>query len=469
MNDTDVLIIGGGISGLSTASWLVQQGIEVELWEADARTGGKIRSRQESGYLTEQAAGILMNFRPQVDHLINQLHLNDSKVLRSKTLKRHIIHQGKLTEMPMTIPGMMASPLWSRETKRHLATEWLIPRGREPQESVSAFIERRFGREILEKAIDPFIAGTLASDPDQADAAAVLPRLTALESRYGSITAGILIHKIFKRRRVNNAEAFSFKNGMQSLTDALSESPGIKIRRNHKALAIEPTKNGWRATAATFSGEHTIRCKHLVLCTPADISAQLMAAIDKPISDLLESIEYAPLAIIHYGFDPQQIKHPLNGSGFLIPGGEKYAFNGNLWMSTLFKQRAPDGKVLMTSYLGGARRPEQAHWSDQRLHQALQQNLKQLLGISGEPEYQRIDRHSQGLPLYHGAYQQRMKQLTNKIESWRGLHLAANYLGGVSVRERIFQGLQTADKISLQLCHQQQVQPLNPPDGLLQI
>jgi oxygen-dependent protoporphyrinogen oxidase len=447
MNHTEVLIIGGGISGLSTANWLAQQGIEVELWEADSRTGGKIRSHKEEGYLTEQAAGILMNFRPQVDQLINQLNLNESKSLRSKALSRHIIHKGHLTEMPMTIQGMMTSPLWSRKTKLQLATEWLIPKSKKPHESVSDFIERRFGREILEKAIDPFIAGTLASDPNLADAAAVLPRLTALESRYGSITAGILIHKLIKRRRVNNAEAFSFKGGMQQLTDRLSESPDINIRRNHKAVAIEPTKEGWSATASTFSGERTIRCKHLVLCTPADISASLMADIDQSICNHLQSIEYAPLAIVHYGFDPSQIKHPLNGSGFLIPKSERYSFNGNLWMSTLFNHRAPDGKVLMTSYMGGARRPEQVRWSDKKLHLTLQQNLEQLLGISEEAEYQRIDRHTQGLPLYHGAYQQRMVQLQKGVESWQGLHLSANYLGGVSVRERIFQGLQTAEKI----------------------
>jgi oxygen-dependent protoporphyrinogen oxidase len=467
MNDTEVLIIGGGISGLSTASWLAQQGIEVELWEANSRTGGKIRSRKDNGYLTEQAAGILMNFRPQVDRLIASLDLNKSKSPRSKTLRRHIIHQGALTEMPMTIPGIMTSSLWSRQTKLHLATECLIPRRKKAHESVSEFIERRFGREILEKAIDPFIAGTLASDPSQADAAAVLPRLTALESRYGSITVGILIHKILKRRRVNNADVFSFKNGMQTLTDALSDSPNIDIRRNHKALTIEKTQTGWRATAATFSGERTIRCKHLVLSTPADVSAALMTAIDKTISDQLKSIEYAPLAIVHYGFDQSQIKHSLNGSGFLIPGSEKYAFNGNLWMSTLFNHRAPDGKVLMTSYMGGARRSEQVGWSDEKLHQTLQQNLKQLLGIKGEAEYQRIDRHQQGLPLYHGAYQQKMERLKKGVESWQGLHLAANYLGGVSVRERIFQGLQTADRISLTLGSQKKVYLPEQQEGLL--
>lgn len=451
MSDTEVLIIGGGISGLSTACWLARQGIAVELWEADSRTGGKIRSRRSKGYLTEQAAGILMNFRPQVDQLIDRLHLTETKQSRGKNLKRHIIHQGELTEMPMTVSGMLTSPLWSRKTKLRLAGEFLIPAGHKPHESVSEFIERRFGREILDKAIDPFIAGTLASDPDRADAAAVLPRLTALERRYGSITAGVVVNRLLRRRRANNAEAFSFQGGMESLTHALSQTPGVDIRRNHQATSIEPTENGWRATAANFAGERTIRCKHLVLCTPANVSAQLMAAIDRPVSDRLQGIEYAPLAIVHYGFDCNQIKHPLNGSGFLMPGSEKFAFNGNLWMSSLFSNRAPNGKMLMTSYLGGARRPEQASWDDRRLHERLHQDLQQLLGITGEAEYQRIDRHPQGLPLYHGAYQRRMTELCREIDRWKGLHLAGNYLGGVAVRERIFQGLQTADKINAAL------------------
>ena len=181
MKDTSVLIIGGGISGLSTAWWLVQQGIAVELWEADDQPGGKIHSTREQGYLSERAAGLLVNFRPEIDRMIHAAGLDSSRCSRNDDLKRYVLHRGRLAQVPMKFSGMALSPLWSWQAKLRMASEILIPRGGHEQESVSDFITRRLGREILETAIDPFISGTLASDPARASARAILPRLTELE------------------------------------------------------------------------------------------------------------------------------------------------------------------------------------------------------------------------------------------------------------------------------------------------
>lgn len=448
MSDADVLIIGGGISGLSTAWWLARQGIGVELWESDSRTGGKIQSRREQGYLTEQAAGILMNFRPEVDRMIEACGLVDQKQSRGKNLKRHVLDQGRLAEVPMTIPGILRSPLWSPKAKLRMASEILVPRGNKPDETVSEFIKRRLGPEILHKAIDPFIAGTLASDPEQANAATVLPRLTALERRYGSLTAGMLINRLLHRRRANTAEAFSFRKGMAELCDQLAATPGIHLRQRHQAIAVSPVEKGWRATATTPLGERATTARHLIFCTPAWITAQLLTPHDKALGSLLDGIEYAPLAVAHLGFRRDQITHPLDGSGFLVPGREHFCFTGNLWMSSLYSERAPEGKVLLTSYLGGARAPQQAGRDDNSLCDRLLNDLKGLLDLNGDPDYIRIDRHSHGLPLYHGAYQARLSQIGQRLAQWRGLHISANYIGGVAVRERIFQGHQTANNIA---------------------
>ncbi|MBG7600958.1 MAG: protoporphyrinogen oxidase, partial [Gammaproteobacteria bacterium] len=203
MSHTDVLIIGGGISGLSTAWWLAQQGIEVEVWEADERPGGKIRTHCEDGYMTEQAAGLLVNFRPEIDSLIKESGLENSLRQRDDQLNRYIVHQGKLTQVPMLLPALLSSPLWSLPAKLRLMTEIFISRGSDEGETVSEFVRRRLGQEVLDTAMDPFISGTLASDPDLAEAQSVLPRLTALESRYGSLTAGMLVNRVLKRRRAN--------------------------------------------------------------------------------------------------------------------------------------------------------------------------------------------------------------------------------------------------------------------------
>ena len=447
MPDTPVLIVGGGISGLATAWWLARDGIEVELWEADDRPGGRIRSTRERGYLTERAAGLLVNFRPQVDQLIQQAGLAPRRHHRDGALNRYLVHHGRLVRVPMRLPAMALSPLWSRATKLRLLREILVPRGGSDDESVARFVERRLGREILESAIEPFVAGTLASDPELASARAVLPRLTALERRYGSITLGILCNRLLKRRRVNQADTCSFRGGMETLVRTLADTPGVRLRTGVRAEGLEPIRGGWRVWGRSAGGQCRRDAAQLVLSTPADAAAALLRPLDLPLAQLLLGIDYAPLAVLHLGMERSRIPHPLDGSGFLVPRRESLAFNGNLWMSSLFDDRAPPGQVLLTSYLGGARDPHRVEQSRERLTGDTLADLGRLLGASGDPDYVRLERHRRALPLYHGDHPARVAEIRQRLERSPGLHLCAGYLDGVSVRERIYQGLHTAGRI----------------------
>ncbi len=448
MDEPKTLIVGGGISGLSTAWWLAEQGMGVELWERSPRPGGKIHTRREAGYTTEQAAGLVMNFRPEIDRLIGATGLSNHKRSRSRQMRRYLVHRGKLTEVPLQIGAMVRSPIWSRSCKLRLLTEILVPKGGDPRETVSEFITRRLGREILETAMDPFVSGTLACEPDLANAQTVLPRLTELERRYGSLTLGMLVNRLLRRRRANVAEAFSFTQGMSQLTDRLAAAPGLRLRKDCEVRAVQPVANAWQVTAGTRAGEITRNFAQVVLSPPAEVAARLLYPLDPGLARLLQGIDYAPLAVVHLGLDRQAIRHPLDGTGFLVPRREDLAFNGNLWMSSLFPERAPAGKVLLTSYLGGARHPARATWTEERMMDSILADLRRLLGVRGTPEYVRVDRHARALPLYHGAYAERLSAIEARLTCWPGLYLNANYLGGISVRERIFQGLQTATRIA---------------------
>lgn len=216
MTDVDVLIVGGGISGLSIAWWLAQAGISVEVWEQDTRPGGKIQSVKADGYLTEQAASMVMNFRPEVTQFMRKSGLDTYKVLRADTANRYLVHDGQLLPLPMKLIPMIMSPLWSLHGKLRMFVEPFIPKGGHAQETVTEFITRRLGSEVLEKAMGSYITGTLASDPDLANAYTVLPRLTGLEQRYGSIALGVLIYKILRRRTASFTEAFSFQGGVNN-------------------------------------------------------------------------------------------------------------------------------------------------------------------------------------------------------------------------------------------------------------
>ena len=448
MSHTEVLIIGGGISGLSTAWWLAQQGIEVEVWEADERPGGKIRTAREEGYVTERAAGLLVNFRPEIDSLIKQSGLTNSLRQRDDQLNRYIVHQGELTQVPMLLPALLKSPLWSLSAKFRLMAEPFIPRGSAESETVSEFVRRRLGQEVLDTAMDPFISGTLASDPDLAEAQSVLPRLTALENRYGSLTAGMLVNRVLKRRRANTADTFSFQGGMSELVDALARTPGVTVRCGARATGIINHGNQWQVEGVVNETPNSIRVPQLVMSTPADVSGKLLDPIDSHLGELLCGIEYSPVAVLHMGLKSSNIKHPLDGTGFLVAKQNHLPVNGNLWMSSLFPERAPRGHTLLTSYLGGVHHPQQLHQSDEELSSTVLDCLRPLLGIRGPAEYVKVERHQQGLPLYHGRYRARIDAIDERLGGLSGLHLNANYMHGVSVRERIFQGRQVADKIA---------------------
>ncbi|MCP4700176.1 MAG: protoporphyrinogen oxidase [Gammaproteobacteria bacterium] len=439
--DIDVLIIGGGISGLSVAGWLAREGVSAEVWEWETNPGGKIRSSQTGGYLTESAASMVMNFRPEVNRLLNFSGLLNAKTLRSSVAEngRYVVHNRRLALLSMRLGELIFSPLWSLRGKLRLLAEPFIPKGGSEEESVSRFISRRLGKEFLENAMEPFVAGVLASDPDLANASQVLPRLAVLERRYGSLTLGVFLHKILRRRTAVVSEVFSFANGMADLTETLAKTPGLHFHGGLSVSELAPatTSRGWRVTATSSRGERTVHARQVVLSTPADTAANLLAPLDSELSTLLHGIQYAPLSVVHLGFDKSAVRHPLDGAGFLVPRREHLALSGNLWMSTLFPGRAPQGKVLLSSYLGGARLAHAAAWDDERSAAKVMSDLKPLLGIRSSPEMVRIDRHERALPLYHGAYHGRLREIEKHLQQLPGLHLAANYRGGVSVRDRI--------------------------------
>lgn len=449
MDRVDVLIIGGGISGLASAWWLARSGLSVEVWEASERSGGKIMSTRQDGYLTERAASMVLNFRPEVAELMREAGLESAKTARlpAAEARRYLLHRGCLKALPMRFGPMVVSPLWSLRGKLRLLAEPFIFSSGRTDESVSQFITRRLGREVLEKAMEPFVAGTLAADVDQASAAAVLPRLLALEQRYGSIGAGVLVNRLLRRRTASTTETFSFSGGMGTLVDVLAKTHGINLRTSHAAQELVRERDGWRATAKTQRGQRTVTSCHVIVATPAPAAAALVNPLDNELAELLRGISYATVNVVHAGMAREAVGHPLDGTGFLAPKGESAALTGNLWMSALFPGRAPSGKVLLTSYLGGARAPHVADWDDGRLVDETLRTLRPLMNLKSDPEMVRIDRHCEALPAYHGAYQSRMQAITARLQHIPGLHLEANYRGGVSVRDRLVCGHAVADRI----------------------
>jgi protoporphyrinogen/coproporphyrinogen III oxidase len=452
MSDVDVLVVGGGISGLSVATSLVHKGLSVELWESSQRAGGKIETHSDTdGYVTERAANLVANFRPEVNRFIEQSNLVAKKAIPAPVARRYLIKDDKLVAVPTKLAAMITSPIWSVRGKARLLAEPFVRKGGRDDETVSEFITRRLGLEVLQKAMDPYVSGVLASDPDRANARSVLPRMTALEQQYGSLTLGILAHKILRRRTSVPNESFSFEGGMSTLVQSLVNDPRIQFRPAHSAMELTRRRSHWRVTGSAAGKEISVRARQVVLSVPANIASQLLSPLDQDLAQFLRGIQYTPMAVVHTGFDRRAVGHPMDGTGFLIPRRPGVAATGCLWMSSLFQGCAPEGRILFTNYLGGARLPEAAEWDDARSIDEILKVITPLMNIDREPEMVRIFRHQQALPLYYGDYYARMSSVTDRLRRLPGLHLEANYRGGVSVRDRIVRAYFAAETIANEL------------------
>ena len=447
MSELDVLVLGGGISGLSIAHCLANAGQHVEVWESSERPGGKINTVVKDGYRLEDAASMVMNFRAEMDGFLTSAHLRSEKISRNPGCQRYVLNNDQLSAVPTSIKGLLTTPLFSNVGKLRMLCEPLIPRGHCKEESVAEFIARRFGTEFLQKLFEPYIAGPLASDIKLAEANSTIPRLTGLEEKFGSLALGALLSKLRRRSGTAGPQVFSFAGGMTTLTQTLASRGGFRIRQNLRADEIWPVGDGWMCRGQSGGLSRTIFARQIVVSTPAHSAANLVDGVDIRLARLLRAIEYAPLKVLHTGFDRADIRHALNGSGFLVPRHSRFSANGCLWMSNLFPDQAPQNQVLFSNYLGGARNPHAVDWSTERSMSSVMSMLSDLLGIKKDPNMLHIKTHEQALPLYHGAYSKRLQGIEERLDRLPGLYLEANYKGGISIRDRVLRAEQVAQRI----------------------
>lgn len=452
----DLLIIGAGATGLSAAYFATAQGQRVTVLEAAPQVGGAIGTIRHDDWQTETGPNSLMQ-SPILSELIAALNLSEEVVLANPLAKKRFVSQhGHPVALPMGPGSLLSSPLFGIADFWHLLKEpWIKPATQE--ETIAAFTRRRLGQGFLDWAVDPFVSGVYAGDPDRLSAWAAIPKMRALEAEHGSlIRGGIAKMRAAKRNPApplnpKKGSLFSFKNGLATLTDALAQAV-TDSGRGHIATqtpvtAIAPIEqdHGWRVTSA--DGRAWLG-KKLLLATPAWRSAEWLAPFDEALAADLNAIEYPSVTAVALGFPRAAVAHPLDGFGLLIPSKEGRQTLGVLFSSTLFPNRAPDNHVLLTAFIGGRRRPEAAEGDDSTLIERVLHDLRPVLGIQGKPVFQRIQRWPRAIPQYELGYLALQERIHAACQRHPGLLLGGNWRGGIAVGDCLANGKALAEELA---------------------
>jgi len=450
----DVLVIGAGISGLAAAFGLQQRGAVVEVLEANVRVGGMIGTQRRDGALYETGPNSALDSSPLINALLDALAIRGERADASAVAAtRFIVRGGKLIPLPMSPGAFLTTPAFSLGAKLRLLREPFIAAAPpEAEESIAAFVRRRLGTEFLDYAIDPFVSGVYAGDPERISVPAAFPRLFALEQQYGSLIKGQIKGARERRHSAekakNTAGSFSFRGGMQTLTDALARSveriaTGVRVER------IERNADGtWTVTGAR-EGENVIcRAKAIVLAVPAYEAARLLRELAPLATPGLATIDYAAVASVASAWRRADIAHSLAGFGFLVPKKEQRKILGTLFSSSMFEGRAAEGTVVLTSFIGGLRNPDLPAQSDATLAQLLQAELAALIGARNEPLWREITRWTHAIPQYNLGHRERLRPLDDAERALPGLVVCANYRGGVSVGDCIKSAHATAETVA---------------------
>jgi protoporphyrinogen/coproporphyrinogen III oxidase len=448
-------IIGAGITGLTAAFYLKRKGVPVTVYDASDRVGGAIQSLRAEGYLAEFGPNTILETSPKVGQLVSDAGLASRRLDPDPRAEaRYVVRYQRPIAMPGSPLGFLTTRLFTPKAKLAVLREPFVPPRRDgKEESVAEFVIRRLGQEFLDQAIDALVAGIYAGDPYKLSVPQALPKLGQLEARYGSLIKGQIFGARERRRRgeiaKDRAPKFSFDEGLQVLPETLRERLGVAVRLNTTVTRFTQTPDGWTLDLRA-RGEQT-RTEHsaVIYAGTAYRLAEMEARAAMPLNlNRFGEIRYPPVASVVLGFRREDVTHPCEGFGMLIPKVEGFKILGTIFSSSLFPNRAPAGHLTLTSYVGGERNPELASLPPDKLFALTCEDLRILLGVKGKPSFQHSVFYPRAIPQYnlgYGRYRELMSDIEQKAQ---GLFFAGHYRDGISLSDTIVSGCNVADRVS---------------------
>jgi oxygen-dependent protoporphyrinogen oxidase len=442
-----VLVIGAGISGLACAFHLQQAGIPVNIVEAGTRPGGVIATKEKDGFRFDLGPQSFLTTEPLLK-LIDALGIKDQLQYADRRAPRYILLREKMVPAPMSPPSLLSTPLFSAATKWRLLTE-MMRRTQPPaeDESIAAFVGRKFGPELLERMVAPFVSGVYAGDPERLSMRASFPKIHEFETQYGSVIRGAM--KSRAPKGTPRAGLCSFRDGMEALPRAIADRLGDALHFVTNVTAIRrgrPHEKPWLEIDISSGEQHeTLAASAVILATPTQITSQILGQLSDSFAPIFSRIAYAPVNVLSACYRREQFQRPPDGFGFLVPRTEKLHVLGTVFNSSLFAGRAPEGMIALTSFSGGATDPKFCELSDQEITETVCSEVARALGIKGNPAATNLQRYARALPQYNIGHTEIIKSLDTLTASIPGVFLTGNYLSGPSIGSCVEQAFRTAD------------------------
>lgn len=460
-----IIVVGGGISGLAAAHRLAELsaekdlGLEILLFEAGQRLGGSIHTERIDEFLIEAGPDSLISEKPWALELCERLGLASRLISTNPSRQTvFVVHNGRLAPLPegflLMAPTrlwpLVTTPLFSWRGKLRMAAELFLPRGRTGgDESLAAFVRRRFGREALERVVQPLVGGIYAADPEKLSLAATMPRFLQMERASRSVTRAMLgaRRRAHSRRPESGARwslFLSFAEGMQELVDAIiSRLPGESIQLGTQVLGLSRSgaKKNW--SVATNRGTVS-EADGVIIATPAYAAAAMLSPLAPELAQELREIPYASTATVTLAYREQEVPRDL-GFGFIAPAIESRKILACTFSSVKYAGRAPEGCVLLRAFVGGALQPQLFEQDDRAMEAGVRRELAELLGVTAEPLFCRVHRHPRAMAQYHVGHLARVERIRKSVKKFPGLALAGNAYHGVGIADCVHSG-ETAAK-----------------------
>jgi oxygen-dependent protoporphyrinogen oxidase len=434
---------------------LRKAGIDAQVIESSPSPGGVIRSERRDDYLLE-CGPQSFNATTTLLNLCRELHIDDQLLRAPAAAPRYVLIKGKLRPVPLSPPAFIASSLFSPVTKMSILRD-ILGRSSPPknEESVAAFIRRKFSRELLDKLVGPFVSGIYAGDPEKLSLRSAFPQLYEAEKAAGSVIRGLLFSAKKRPTTGDKPTLQTFREGNQTLIQALAANLGASLRCGVTAQRIRLTTapsgtnmegSPFAVTVMVNNREEVLTTDRVIIGTPAQQAAILLRGVDPQFESALSPITYAPVAVVSLGYPKSAINQSLDGFGFLVPRSSGLRILGTVWNSSLFPHRAPESHVLLTSFVGGATDPTALSLPESEIVSIVHREMASVLGISQPPAFSHVHAWQHAIPQYNLGHIQHMNQLVALQSKYPSIGLVGNYLRGPALGACVEQALTVAQE-----------------------